>query len=372
MIEIVKSKKDPNKPAWWWIGGDTRPHKELFKEHGAKWSRKRKQWYLISETLPQAIQNLADSLNPEGNSSPDRETIKVEVPNVDEHPPCSIEEASQVLSIPLSRNSSYETRSKEIMKVREEEERPNQDAEAEMVEPIRVLAAPEADELIKETMLQLKASPSALVIEPAPVRTSRQKIPQRYCGELTGSITGAVWCYGYALHEGICIYLNMAGPKMATEAIRAKLGKGDIVNLLPEDASAIELTAGEGNTGMYTDFLQNIPEARVASRILVHESLLTPDYGGKSTTYIMQVDDYQVMKQLQNHVRELVSVAVFDDWADYLWQAGKIAKLVRNTRCGGGLTILAIDLDIDAWTRLITGGLSEKVIFLPENAKIPV
>lgn len=159
---------------------------------------------------------------------------------------------------------------------------------------------------------------------------------------------------------------------MATEAIRARLAKGDIVNLLPEDASAIELTAGEGNTGMYTDFLQNIPEARVASRILVHDSLLNPNYGGKSTTYIMQVNDYQAMKQLHNHVRELLNIAVFDDWTAYLWQAGQIAGLVRKTRSGGGLTIHAIELDIDAWTRLITGGLSEKVIALPENAKMSV
>ncbi|MBZ0277640.1 MAG: hypothetical protein K8I60_15950, partial [Anaerolineae bacterium] len=31
------------------------------------------------------------------------------------------------------------------------------------------------------------------------------RIPQSACGELTGSITGNVWCYGWATHEGVCV-----------------------------------------------------------------------------------------------------------------------------------------------------------------------
>ena len=42
---------------------------------------------------------------------------------------------------------------------------------------------------------------------------------------------------------------------MAVEAIRAKLIKGEIANCVPWDAPAVELTAGEGNTGMYTRHL---------------------------------------------------------------------------------------------------------------------
>lgn len=39
-------------------------------------------------------------------------------------------------------------------------------------------------------------------------------IGQRFVGELTGSITGNVWCYGYAIHEGIAIYINLGGPRV--------------------------------------------------------------------------------------------------------------------------------------------------------------
>lgn len=39
--------------------------------------------------------------------------------------------------------------------------------------------------------------------------------------------------------------------------------------------------------------------------------------------------------------------------------------LVRKTRGAGGLDVLAVDLDVDAWMRLITGGLAQGVIRLP-------
>lgn len=188
------------------------------------------------------------------------------------------------------------------------------------------------------------------------------RIPQSPCGELTGSITGSVWCYGWAVHEGVCVYLNCGGPRMAVEAIRAKLSKGDTVSCLPWDAPAVELTAGEGNTGMYTAYLQNIPEAKFTSLILLHEMVTQPSYGGKSTTFILRVSDEQAMAQLRHHVTALVKVPVFEAWTGYLWQAGQSAMLVRKTRGAGGLDVLAVDLDVDSWSRLITGGLSQGIV----------
>lgn len=121
------------------------------------------------------------------------------------------------------------------------------------------------------------------VLQSSPTTNGKRglgRIPQAACGELAGSITGNVWCYGFAVHEGVCVYLNMGRPRMAVEAIRAKLAKGDIVTCVPWDAPGIELTAGEGNTGMYAAFLQNIPEAKFTSLILCHELLTQPNYGG--------------------------------------------------------------------------------------------
>jgi hypothetical protein len=185
---------------------------------------------------------------------------------------------------------------------------------------------------------------------------------------MTGSITGNVWAYGWAVHEGVCVYLNLGGPRMAVEAIRAKLAKGDTVNLHQWDAPSVELTAGEGNTGMYAAFTQNIPEAKFTSLILLHEQVTQPNYGGKSTTFILYLSDEQAMAQLHQHVIRLVKVPVFPEWMGYLWQAGQSAMLVRKTRSAGGLEIFSLDLDVDSWTRLLTGGLSQGIIHLPHTA----
>jgi hypothetical protein len=219
---------------------------------------------------------------------------------------------------------------------------------------------------VQTAIVQAKTQPT-LVLRPAAVSQKRTlaAVGQSYVGELTGSITGNVYCFGYAIHEGICVFVNMGGPRMAVEAIRAKLSKGDIVNCTPWDAPAVELTAGEGNTGMYHDYMQNIPEAKFTSLILCHDLLVNPNYGGKSTTFILRTDEAQAAAKLKHHITELVKVPVFDGWTGYLYHAGQSAMLVRPTRSAGDIDLLSVDLDIDAWTRLITGGIEQGVITLP-------
>lgn len=190
-------------------------------------------------------------------------------------------------------------------------------------------------------------------------------IEQAYVGELTGSITGQVFCYGYAVHDGIAVFINMAGPRMGVEAIRAKLSKGEQVSVMPTDAPAVELTAGEGNSGMYHPYLHYLPEARFASLLLVHDWAVTPLYGGKATTFIFRTNDAQATAKLKHHVTQLVNIPVFDVWSAYLYEAGQKAMLVRKARSAGGIDLLSVDLDVDAWTRLITGGLEQQIIRLP-------
>ena len=63
-----------------------------------------------------------------------------------------------------------------------------------------------------------------------------------------------------------------------------------------------------------------------------------------------------------------LNVPVFDDWSGYLWQAGQSAMLLRKTRSNNCLKLWTVDLDVDSWTRIITGGLSEGIIQLPEQS----
>jgi hypothetical protein len=116
---------------------------------------------------------------------------------------------------------------------------------------------------VQTAIVQAKTQPTPVLHSPVSLqKRTLAAIGQSCVGELMGSITGNVWCYGYAIHEGICVFVNMGGPRMAVEAIRAKFSKSEIVNCVPWDAPAIELTAGEGNSGMYHDYMQNIPEAK--------------------------------------------------------------------------------------------------------------
>jgi hypothetical protein len=157
----------------------------------------------------------------------------------------------------------------------------------------------------------------------------------------------------------------MAGPRVAVEAIRAKLSKGEQVSVVPPDAPAVELTAGEGHSGMYHAYLHYLPEARFASLLLVHDWVVTPNYGGKAATFIVRTSEGQAVAKLKHHVTQLVHIPVFEAWSAYLYDAGQRAMLVRRTRSAGGIDLLSVDLDVDAWTRLITGGLEQKIIELP-------
>lgn len=234
-----------------------------------------------------------------------------------------------------------------------------------ILKPVPMPANGEPLDAVQTAIRSVKAEPIAAVQNAALMNGRTARIDQSFVGELTGSITGQVFCYGYAVHEGACIYVNMAGPRMGTEAIRAKLSKGDQVSVVPPNTPAVELTPGEGNSGMYHPYLHYLPEARFASLILVHDWAVTPNYGGKATTFIFRTSEAQAIAKLKQHVTQLVNIPVFEAWSAYLYDAGQRAMLVRKCRSAGGIHLLSVDLDLDAWTRLITGGLEQNVIQLP-------
>ncbi|KXK53336.1 MAG: hypothetical protein UZ13_00836 [Chloroflexi bacterium OLB13] len=472
-IRAEKSQRSPQERPWWWILGDTYPQRETLKRWGARFSSKRRAWYYVGWELPGGIKRLITEY---ATTEAEPTTL------VEDDAPCSDEEASAILGVPLKPSSSVEpSKPDELPRLfqigqtvyaRHELETSdgktvptgtrgtisrlyNRNAQhgwsydvefadigtgwyfereltdlapipgirithGAVVPPVAALPPTAAD--LKRALVESGHQPEPLVIdtpsaepeaapepstpeEPQPIRVFKpQSLPvdgtpldevqtaivhaktqptpvlqlmtvsqkrihaaigQSYVGELTGSITGNVYCFGYAIHEGICVFVNMGGPRMAVEAIRAKFSKSEIVNCVPWDAPAIELTAGEGNTGMYHDYMQNIPEAKFTSLILCHDLLVNPNYGGKSTTFIFRTDEAQAAAKLKHHVTELVKVPVFDAWAGYLYHAGQTAMLVRPTRSAGDIDLLSVDLDIDAWTRLITGGIEQGVITLP-------
>ena len=51
-------------------------------------------------------------------------------------------------------------------------------------------------------------------------------------------------------------------------------------------------------------------------------------------------------------------------------ETGQSADLLRKPRSEGEIDLLLLDLDAEAWTRLITGGLVNGVIKLPVTSDI--
>jgi hypothetical protein len=450
------SQRDPDKPGWWWLTGDTYPQRETIKRWGGRWSQRRKSWYLIGYELPSAIQQLIEEssvpfepqqpdnddglgLMPdwliqiinerqhENNNRSLDDTIvfaKLFMPDADwylwisEYDPkerrvlCyavlnsdiqmaewgwqwidDLEEVRGRMNLPMERDTSFTPKplhealddwmrqrglSDDAPAPMEEIQSPEIiDDESEEPPSIRIIEPLTKGEEPDEEVLSVIQSARTVLkytSKPTPYRPKSGIVPinQSFCGELTGDISGSVFCYGFAMFDNVLVYLNFGGPRSGVEAIRAKLSKGQPVNLHPPDAPSIELAPdndadGNANTGMYTAFVQNISEARFMSMILLHEWITEPNYNGDSVTFIFRISPEQTQAQLLNHVRKLVKVAVLDDWSDYLWQAGSNAMLVRPARSGGDIDLITVLLDCSAWTILITGGLEQQVIALPET-----
>ncbi len=364
-IRVEKSQRDPNDRPWWWILGETYPHRELLKRHGARFSGRRRAWYWVGWELPDDIRQLVDEVEETKVDAPAAGTI------ADNTPVLSPELERQILDV-LAQEDAMQQASPAPLEtpsanLQHEAVASTADEKPPAVRITRPAPLPTDGTLldpVQKAVHQTRTLPTPSPAEPHTLFKLRA-IAQAYCGELTGSISGQVFCYGYAVHDGICIYVNMAGPRVAVEAIRAKLSKGDQVSVVPLDAPSVELTAGEGHSGMYHAYLHYLPEARFASLILVHDWAVTPNYGGKATTFIFCTSEAQAMAKLKHHLTQLVNIPVFEAWSPYLYHAGQTAMLVRKTRSAGGIDLLSVDLDIDAWTRLITGGLEQGVIHLP-------
>src|SRR5262249_35836780 len=60
-ITIQRSDRDGRGKTWWWISGETKPVKDTLSLAGARWSRRRQQWYYIGEHLPESIRALGST-----------------------------------------------------------------------------------------------------------------------------------------------------------------------------------------------------------------------------------------------------------------------------------------------------------------------
>lgn len=85
---------------------------------------------------------------------------------------------------------------------------------------------------------------------------------------------------------------------------------------------------------------------------------------GKSRMCIVRTHEAQGVAMLKHHVTQSVNILVFDAWGDYLWDVGALAALASRSTRTGGIDLWSMELDADAWTRLIYGRLEKQIINL--------
>lgn len=188
-----------------------------------------------------------------------------------------------------------------------------------------------------------------------------QLIPQQYVGRM--NVVGDCFVFGAALHDNQPVYLDIAGPATSVEAVWAKLAQGKEARIVPDTGSSIVLQPPE--PGLYTRFQRKLDGLAIDHLLLVHKAITEPVYAELSTTFMFFVDKDQATTILGDHISKLVKVAVFPAWHAYLVQQGRQERLVQRCTCYGGVTLHAVTLDAEAWTRIIQGGLASGTISLP-------
>jgi len=188
-----------------------------------------------------------------------------------------------------------------------------------------------------------------------------QLIPQQYVGRM--NVVGDCFVFGAALHDNQPVYLDIAGPATSVEAVWAKLAQGKEARIVPDTGSSIVLQPAE--PGLFTRFQRKIDGLGIDHLLLVHKAITEPVYAELSTTFMFFVNKDQATAILGDHISKLVKVAVFPDWNPFLVQQGRQERLVQRCTCYGSVTLHAVTLDADAWTRIIQGGLASGTISLP-------
>jgi len=242
----------------WWLSGDTYPHREILRRYGARFSKRRKAWYFIGHELPAALRALVRCLTTlTSRAEGDDLQPEDEIPDVLDGEDRFDMPAADETAFPPAESGDQAASSEPIPSDSEPADIPH----IRVIKPQTSPANGSAPDEVQRAIQQAKTSPADRLTTSLPraARKTLVRIEQSCVGELTGSITGQVYCFG--MLSTMCMCLRQHGRAAhAVEAIRAKFSKGDIVNLVPWDAPAIELTAGEGNSGMYTDYCKTSPK----------------------------------------------------------------------------------------------------------------
>lgn len=152
------------------------------------------------------------------------------------------------------------------------------------------------------------------------------------------------------------VYLNVAGPATAVEAVWAQLAQRKRAIFQPlAGGRGIFIQHGgidklEGSP--FTRFQRRIPGLAIEHLILLDKRMTQPTYSERGETFAFDLPG--LAEIAGRHVRRLVDLAVFPQWFGPLVEAGKAVRLISPCLCTGKPILYRIDLDKSRWQRLIS------------------
>lgn len=222
----------------------------------------------------------------------------------------------------------------------------------------RITKAPALTDEIKTIIQEAKASAAATPTRTSNIQSQTQQYPtdRKYIGELTGSVSGFVYCYNLAMSENQVLYLEFAGPQTAATAIRARISMRQGIKLLRDDAATLDLEFTKQDA--FLTFAHYQPEAHIQHYILVQSIIQEPGL----ETLLIRTDDAQAKAKLLDLLKKHIDLPILESWIDYLWAAGRAVQLIRKPILYGDLDLYQVSLDKTRWGLLIYGGLRENTI----------
>lgn len=196
-----------------------------------------------------------------------------------------------------------------------------------------------------------------------------RSLPLRYIGHV--SVVGDCFCFGLAVeytpdtHRAYPIYLNLCGAATSVEAAWAKLAQGKELGITPLERNATTIPLHPPDKGLYVRIQRKIDGLGMDNLILLHRQLAQPTFTDTELTFLMAADETLARARLVDYVRQMVKIAVFPAWGEYLHQQGYRMGLLTPRQSHEGLMFWTLKVDAAAWTEIICDGLRKGRIKLP-------
>lgn len=162
------------------------------------------------------------------------------------------------------------------------------------------------------------------------------------------------------------IYLNCAGPTTSVEALWASLTGRYVRTFQPANGDPIRYIRHGGlddDGPTFLRFQRRVPGLQIDHLILLDRRFGEPTYADVGAAFLFDTDETHL--KVLDHVRRLVTLPVFDEWAERLVAIGRATRLIRPLKVYGEQPIFLLDLDRTRWETQIALRVEQRELAWP-------